>query len=210
MAIHGQGPPDGHGAVSPLGADDEAAVRFLYESGHLKNTPRAGWQIAGVPQPESVAEHSYRVGVIAYVLANLEGCNADRAAAIALFHDVPEARTTDLHSVAKRHASVQDDDQIIRKQLNGVPESVAAPIRGLIDEFDARATPEASCAKDADKLECLLQAREYQARGNQLVQPWIDTMLAAMQTASGRRLAQAAVETPVDSWWHHIVASYGR
>ena len=190
--------------------DDTAVAGFLYESGHLKNTPRAGWQIAGIKQPESVAEHSYRVGVIAYILAHLEGCNADRAAAIAVFHDVPETRTTDLHSVAKRHAWVQDDDEVIAKQLKGVPEAVASPIKALIAEFAAKETPEARCAKDADKLECLLQAREYQARGNQLVQPWVDTMLSAMQTESGKRLAEAAVKTPVDSWWHDIVASYGR
>ena len=190
--------------------DDTAVAGFLYESGHLKNTPRAGWQIAGIRQPESVAEHSYRVGVIAYVLAHLEGCNADRAAAIALFHDVPEARTTDMHSVAKPHVTVVPDTTVIAAQTAGLPDAVAGPIRELIAEFALKESGEARCAKDADKLECLLQAREYQARGNHLVQPWIDSMLAAMQTASGKRLAEAAAKTPVDSWWHDIVASYGR
>ncbi len=190
--------------------DDTAVAGFLYESGHLKNTPRAGWLIAGVQQPESVAEHSYRVGVIAYVLAHLEGCNADRAAAIALFHDVPEARTTDMHSVAKPHVKAVPDADVIAVQTANLPDGLAAPIQALIAEFAAKETPEARCAKDADKLECLLQAREYEARGNQLVQPWVDTMLSAMKTESGKRLAEAAVKTPVDSWWRDIVASYGR
>lgn len=190
--------------------EDEATVGFLHEAGHLKNTPRAGWLIAGERQPESVAEHSFRVGVIAYVLATMEGANADRAATIALFHDLPEARTTDLHSVAKPHVTLEPDPNVIEVQIAGMPDELAHPIRSLIREFAAKETLEARCAKDADKLECLLQAREYQARGNPQVQPWVDTMLDAVKTDSARRLARAAVELAPNAWWHEIVASYGR
>ncbi len=190
--------------------DDQPIIGFLHEAGHLKNTPRAGWQLAGIKQPESVAEHSFRVGVLAYVLATLEGANAERAAAIALFHDVPEARTTDLHSVAKPWIDVTHDSQVAEQQTEALPAELSAPIRALIAEFAAKETPEARCAKDADKLECLLQAREYEAQGNPLVQPWVDSMLTAVVTASGRRLAEAAVKTAPDAWWHDVVASYGR
>lgn len=189
--------------------DIEATAAFLAEAGHLKNTDRAGWKLAGIRDPESVAEHSFRVGVIAYVLARLEGANADRAAALALFHDLPETRIADIPSVGKRYVSAVPPDDVIKDQTAGLPEVVAQPIRALIAEFEAKETPEARCAKDADKIECLLQAREYQARGNQLVQPWVDTMLAAVRTESGKRLAEAAASQPVDAWWHDIVASYG-
>jgi hypothetical protein len=123
---------------------------------------------------------------------------------------VPEARSTDLHSVAKRHVTVAPDADVIAAQTADLSDELAAPIRAPIAELAAKQSLEARCAKDADKLECLLQAREHQARGNQLVQPWVDTMLSAMQTESGKRLAEAAVKTPVDAWWHDIVASYGR
>lgn len=190
--------------------DDQPIIGFLHEAGHLKNTPRAGWQLAGIRQPESVAEHSFRVGVIAYVLALMEGADENKAAAIALFHDVPEARTTDLHSVAKPWIDVTHDSRVVEQQTADLPEPLSAPIRSLIAEFAAKETLEAKCAKDADKLECMLQAREYQAQGNHLVQPWIDTMLGAVMTGSGRRLAEAAVKTAPDAWWHDIVASYGK
>lgn len=193
-----------------MSSDDATIATFLYEAGHLKNTPRAGWLLAGVKDAESVAEHSFRVGVIAYVLATMEGVNADRAAALALFHDVPEARTTDLHSVAKPNVTVVADAAVIETQTADIPSEVAAPIRALIAEFAAKETPEARCAKDADKLECLLQAREYEAAGNSQVRPWVDSMLAAVKTSSGKRLAEAAIKVPVDEWWHDIVASYGR
>jgi putative hydrolase of HD superfamily len=190
--------------------DDEAVVAFLHEAGHLKNTPRSGWQLAGIPAPESVAEHSFRVGVLAYVIATMEGANADRSAAIALFHDVPEARTTDLHSVAKPWIDLEPDPRVVAEQTAHLPDEIGAPIRALIGEFAAKETLEARCAKDADKLECLLQAKEYLAAGNPQVQPWIDSMVTAVVTSSGKRLAEAAVKTPANAWWHDIVASYGK
>ena len=55
-------------------------VKFAYETGQLKRLPRAGWLLAGVRDPESVAEHSFRVGVLAYIIAALEGADPDRAA----------------------------------------------------------------------------------------------------------------------------------
>jgi putative hydrolase of HD superfamily len=190
--------------------DDQPIISLLHEAGHLKNTPRAGWLLAGIKSPESVAEHSFRVGVLAYILATLEGADANKAATIALFHDLPEARTTDLHSVAKPWVDVEPDPQVIVTQTAGLPSHLADPIRALIAEFAAKETIEAKCAKDADKLECLLQAREYQSQGNLLVQPWVDTMLSAVVTDAGKRLAEAAVKTAPDAWWHDIVASYGK
>jgi putative hydrolase of HD superfamily len=99
---------------------------------------------------------------------------------------------------------------VIVAQTAGIPDELAGPVKSLIAEFAAKETLEARCAKDADKLECLLQATEYKARGNPQVQPWIDTMYDAVKTDSGRRLAKAAVEQSPDAWWHDIVASYGR
>jgi 5'-deoxynucleotidase YfbR-like HD superfamily hydrolase len=40
-------------------------------------------------------------------------------------------------------------------------------ISAAVSEYEAGETPEAIFARDADKLECLLQAREYQDQGHQ-------------------------------------------
>lgn len=189
--------------------DDENVAAFLIEAGHLKRTPRAGWAIAGVRSPESVAEHSYRTAVIAYVLAHMEGANPDRAATLAVFHDLPECRIGDIPSIGKLHHRTQPAVDVAATQTAHLPASLADSIRHIIGEFEAKTTHEALCAKDADKIECLLQAREYLAHGYQLVQPWVDTMMAAVHTDSGYVLAKAALQVPVDAWWHDIVASYG-
>ena len=73
---------------------------FLYEMGQLKNLPRAGWLLLGIPQPESVAEHSFRVAVIGITLAAMEGADVGRTAALCLMHDAHETRIGDVPSSA--------------------------------------------------------------------------------------------------------------
>jgi putative hydrolases of HD superfamily len=188
---------------------ETAIGAFLIEAGHLKRTKRTGWWIAHVRDPESVAEHSFRTGIIAYVLAIMENADPDRTAALALFHDLAETRLGDVPSTGKRYINTADAQDVVADQTADLPAEVAQPVRDLVAEFEAKSTPEARCAKDADKIECLLQAREYEAQGYRLTQDWVDTNLAAVKTESGRRLAQAALTMPVDAWWHDIVSSYG-
>jgi putative hydrolase of HD superfamily len=59
---------------------------------------------------------------------------------------------------------------------------LAHAVRELVKEYEARETQEAQLAKDADKLECLIQAREYQAQGHEDVPPWIETSAAALRS----------------------------
>lgn len=194
--------------------DLQAVVRLGYETGQLKRVRRAGWQLTGQPSPESVAEHSYRVGVLAYLIAHLEGGNADHAAALGLFHDLPETRVGDVPSVGKPYVATPPAQSVVADQVAGLPASLAEHIRDLIDEHEGAkrpdATLEARCSRDADKLECLLQAREYQLTGNQLMQPWIDSMAEAVTTETGKRLAATAQELSPAVWWEHFAATFGR
>lgn len=190
--------------------DDAAAIAaFCTEAGHLKRIQRAGWPIAGVRDPESVAEHSYRTAIIGFVLAVMEGADPNRTAALCTFHDVPEARLGDIPSIGKPFVATTPAVDVAKVQTAALPGPLAEAVQALIAEFEARETPEARCAKDADKLDCLIQAREYEAQGYRLVQPWVDTMVAAVCTESGKRLAATVLTVPVDAWWHDVVASYG-
>lgn len=198
--------------------DDEDPARkivsFAYEAGHLQRLPRAGWLLAGIQSPESVAEHSFRVGILAYVIAVLEGADPDRAATLGLFHDLPETRSGDVPSVGKSYVTTTDARQIAADQVAGLPTELARQIRDLVDEHEnatsSTATLEARCSRDADKLDALLKAREYQAAGAQLVQPWVDTMVAAVATETGQRLAAAAQELDPAAWWAQFAARYGQ
>ncbi|MFI0453730.1 HD family hydrolase [Actinomadura sp. 6N118] len=181
-------------------------VLFLFESGYLKRAVRQGWQIAGVAEAESVAEHSFRAAVIGYAVAVLEGADPERTAVLCLFRYLPEARLTYVPSTEK----LQLAEAVIAHQASGLPVALRDRLRWLIAEIGDGESPEAMCARDADALECLLQAREYDAIGELDAQPWIATMVAAVQTSTGKNLAAAACETQPVDWWNAIVASYGR
>ncbi|GLU50110.1 HD domain-containing protein [Nocardiopsis ansamitocini] len=175
---------------------------FLYETGLMKRYKRTGWHIAGINNPESIADHSFRAGVIAAALAALEGADPDRAALLALFHDTQETRITDIPYVAKRYLSATSNEEVTADQVSGLPAAVADMVGRVVGEYEAKESLEARCARDADKLECLLQAVEYRAQGNTNTQSWIDTSLAALQTTSAKRLAEEALRADSLDWMH--------
>ncbi|NUW30770.1 HD domain-containing protein [Nonomuraea sp. SMC257] len=178
---------------------------LLYEMGLLKRYKRTGWLVAGVRDPESIADHSFRTAVIAGVIAALEGGDPQRAAFMSLFHDSQETRITDIPYVAKRYLTAPANEDVTADQTRDVPEAVAAMLRGAIAEYEEKVSLEAVCARDADKLECLLQAVEYREQGHQNVQPWIDSSLAALKTATAKRLADEALRTNTLDWLTRVL-----
>jgi putative hydrolase of HD superfamily len=67
-------------------------VGYLLEMGALKRSKRSGWSIAGIKDPETIAEHSWRTAVIGAVLAMMEGADPAKVALLATFHDTQETR----------------------------------------------------------------------------------------------------------------------
>jgi hypothetical protein len=77
----------------------------------------------------------------------------------------------------------------------------AGPAGGTsVIEYEAVETIEARCAKDADRLECLMQAVEYGEAGYKRIDGWIESSRARIQTPFGRRLAEAALHTSPLAW----------
>ena len=175
-------------------------IGFLYEIGLLKRYQRTGWSQAGVPLPESVADHSFRASVIASVLAAMDGADPQRAAFLALWHDSQETRTTDIPHLAKNYVSAASNEKVTQDQVAPLPPPVSGMISAAVAEYEAAQTLEARCARDADKLDCLLQAREYADQGHANVQPWIHSSLAALTTASAKELAHEAIAQNSLAW----------
>lgn len=184
-------------------------ARYLYELGYLKNLPRAGWNMIGIPAPESVAEHSFRTAILGYILATLEGADSAKTVLICLFHDTAETRIGDLHRVAKRYISVKEGEaKALAEQVTRLPQEMAAIICTLLGEYEERDTLEGRIAHDADSLECLIQAREYQACGYADAQDWVTGCYASLQTESARRLADSCMQTDPQEWWQGLKVSH--
>ncbi len=89
-----------HGDDSETAVDWRLLAGMLSTIGDLKRTPRTGWLDRGVPpaRTESVADHAFRVALLAWSVARLPGpdghgepIDPGRVLLIALAHDLPEA-----------------------------------------------------------------------------------------------------------------------
>jgi len=178
----------------------EALAAFGYELGLLKRVRRSGWWHAGVRDPESVADHTMRTAQLAAIIAAEEGADPARAAFLALWHDTQETRTGDLPHTAHDYLTKPEPRRITADQTDALPLRSREAIRGAVDEYESRQTLEAVCAKDADKLEMLLQAAEYRDIGVRRVQGWIESAAKGLKTETGRRIAEAAVRLSPLSW----------
>ncbi|WP_253237928.1 HD domain-containing protein [Paractinoplanes aksuensis] len=173
---------------------------FGYELGLLKRIRRSGWWHIGVRDPESVAEHTMRAAQLAALIAAEEGADPARAAFLALWHDTQETRTGDLPHTATAYLTKPDPRQITADQTAELPPQSQEAVRGAVAEYEARETLEARCAKDADKLEMLLQAVEYRETGVSRTEGWIDSARKSFHTETSRKIAEAAVTLSPLSW----------
>ena len=132
---------------------------FLRAAESLKTATRSGWTTAG--QPESVAEHTWRLCLMAMVLRPaFPDVDLEKLLKICIVHDLGEAIGGDIPAPeqVRRGASKSGDERRDLLQLLApLPQAQQAEILGLWDEYESAASPEARLAKGLDKLETILQ-----------------------------------------------------
>ncbi len=138
--------------------DVDGLLAFLRSAERLKATHRSAWTSAG--EPESVAQHTWRLCLMATVLADrYPDVDAARLLKICVVHDLGEAIHGDVPAVeqAPDDGKAAREREDLRELLRPLPEDDAAEILALWDEYEAAETPEARLAKALDKLETILQ-----------------------------------------------------
>ncbi|MGB8346193.1 MAG: hypothetical protein WCD86_15015, partial [Ktedonobacteraceae bacterium] len=70
--------------------------------------------------------------------------------------------------------------------------------------YNGRETLEGRLAHDADLLECIMQAREYQRQGYPDVQDWIDNCQAGLKSESAKRLAETSLDVEPREWFEGL------
>jgi len=147
---------------------------LLLDANRLKVMPRTGWLLRGIAQAESVAAHSFGVAFLCLLLAELvqEPLDRSRLLTIALLHDLPESRTTDIPHPAIRYFGPETkrngEEQALTEMLTDLP--FAQAYHDLWRDFEDSRTPEGRLVRDADRLELLIQAYVYErSTGNRLL-----------------------------------------
>lgn len=179
-------------------------AKFLYEAGQLKRVKRSGWWLININDPENVAEHSHRAAIVGYVLAKLEGADANKVALMCLFNDLHESRINDLHKVGQRYINFREAETKAHREQTEKIGAIGKEIFALHEEFQAQKTKEAVVARDADLLENALQAREYLKIGYADAQDWIDNIWKVIKTESAKKLLCEIEKTDPNDWWRGL------
>ena len=184
---------------------DKSVLNFIAEMGMLKRVKRSGWWMVGIPHEESVAEHSFRCAAIGFILARMEGADPYKVLMMTLFNDLHEARINDLHKVAHRYLNVRDAEKTaFAEQVQHVDKGLRDELQGLREEHDAQETRESVIARDADILECLIQAREYADLGFQSAKKFFKQAPEHLQTKSAKRLWESSGSWDSSTWWEEL------
>ena len=133
-------------------------LEFLRSAERLKNVHRSAWTSEG--RPESVAEHSWRLCLMAVVLSeHFETVDVARLLKMCIIHDLGEAIGGDIPAIQQDASAPKSGAERLDllELVAPLPERSRAEIVELWDEYEAAASPEAKFAKALDKLETIMQ-----------------------------------------------------
>lgn len=183
-----------------------SALNFFAEAGLLKNIKRSGWWVAGIKDPESVAEHSFRTAIMGYYMAHIEGIDPYRVIIMALFNDVHEARINDLHKMGHYYIDFKKAEQkVFNDQVKHLDAKVKGEMAAMRREYSAQKTKESIVARDADILECLLQAKEYYDNGHTKAKTFFNKAPDHLKTKSAKKIWREIKKWDSTHWWLDIV-----
>lgn len=149
-------------------SDEHDVAQVLYFMHHLQNlklSKRTGWYHHNVPSPESIADHMYRMALLAMLL-DVDGIDVQKCAMMALVHDLAEALVGDLTPLCKvsKNEKQQREQAAMRELTELLGNSVSRKrIIDLWHEYEERESEESKLVKDLDLFELCLQAYEYEA-----------------------------------------------
>ena len=134
-------------------------LEILHVAERLKDTPRHCTTTKG--RTESVAEHSWRVSLMASLLRHeFPELDMNRVVNMCLIHDLGECFTGDIPAFVKTDADRAAEDSLLDQWVKSLPKEISDDFSALYKEMDAQQTPEAKVYKALDKLEALIQHNE--------------------------------------------------
>ncbi|KAL4316052.1 hypothetical protein HN51_070016 [Arachis hypogaea] len=182
-------------SVTSVGLSSSSAssvIDFLTLCHRLKTTKRKGWINHGIKSAESIADHMYRMALMALIAADVPGLNRERCIKIALVHDIAEAIVGDItpsDGVPKAEKSKREKAALSEmcELLGGGMR--AEEIKELWEEYENNSSKEANLVKDFDKVEMILQALEYETEHGKVLDEFFISTAGKFQTEIGKNWA---------------------
>lgn len=133
--------------------------RIMSVAEKLKCNTRHCYTSSG--RPESVAEHSWRLGIFAMLVENeFPEADMDKVIRMCLIHDLGEAFTGDIPSFEKTKNDEKKEENVLDEWIATFPEPDRSKWQSLYKEMNALETTEAKIYKALDKMEALIQHDE--------------------------------------------------
>lgn len=192
---------------------------FFFEIGTMRKLHRMHLQNLFVDDSsDNISSHSYRVTMIAWFLAKLEGADPYKVLLMALAHDLSEIRSNDHNWVHKKYVKIFEDE-IREDQLKTLP------FQELFDlslEYEKRESVESKVVKDADLLDQILLLREYEWQGNKEAEKWLRGINRSNElverkarrdrffTESAKKILDELYDMHPSKWWENIWTNINR
>lgn len=117
--------------------------------------------VTSTGRPESVAEHSWRLALMAMLLTGeFPELDLNRVIRMCLIHDLGEAFTGDIPTFVKTDADSRREDDLFDRWIQTLPADVRGEWESLLEEMNAQKTGEAKLFKALDRLEAVIQHNE--------------------------------------------------
>jgi putative hydrolase of HD superfamily len=181
------------GEKSVKSRKDRNLIKFFIEVGKLKTVLRKGWLIRGVKNPESLAAHSFRSAIIAWLFSAKRRINQEVVIVMAIMHDLFTSAVGDitpydgsiknlnekegrrlveslpwLGSKAQKELLARErlgrEAAAFDKILKFLPDNLRHEIKYYWLEYKTGASREGRFFRQVDRIEALLPALEYQTK----------------------------------------------
>lgn len=139
--------------------EPRALLDALHIAERLKDETRHCYTSGG--RHESVAEHSWRITLMAYFLRDeFPEADMDKVIRMCLIHDLGECFTGDIPTFAKTRRDEEKEEGLLLAWVASLPEPYRTEMHALYGEMTALETPEAKIYKALDNLEAVIQHNE--------------------------------------------------
>ncbi|MDE1726808.1 MAG: HD domain-containing protein [Thaumarchaeota archaeon] len=140
---------------------------FFYAILELKKVARKGWkEKVGMLNPESVADHSYGVAIMAMIFSDKMNLNTERMVKMALLHDLAESITGDfIPGEITKENKIIVENQAMEEILSKLPSHLANAYSSLWKEYLDGISRESILIHEIDRLEMAIQAAKYFGEG---------------------------------------------
>lgn len=160
-------------------------VEALYEINHLKQLFRKGWLRNISPEKcESVAEHTFGMAMMAWLLADefFPELNREKVLKLSLIHDIAEVYagdTTPYDGLTPEEKNARELEAL-KKIFSGLPNGDS--YISLWEEFENGSSAEAKFVKQIDRLEMALQAAVYEHQQGLELEEFFDSAAQSIHT----------------------------